>query len=87
MALTDKSPGAENAPSGPYGRWATITPGANNLEEIPRAVQNTGTAGTITCTDAAGNSVALYAAQGQILPIRPRKITAAGGGVVVVALF
>lgn len=87
MSLEDRSPGAENSPSGPYSRWVTITPGAGNLAEIPRAVQNTGSAGTITCTGRDGASVALYAIQGQIIPIRPNKITAAGAGVVVVALF
>jgi hypothetical protein len=87
MALEDKSPGAENAPSGPYGRWVAITPGAGDLAEIPRAIQNTGSAGTITCTGRDNVSGVLYAIQGQILPIRPNKITAVGAGVVVMALY
>ena len=83
----DKFPGTKSALNGPYLRWATITPGSSDLVERPRAVHNSGTAGTITMTDSEGASIALYFAAGATLAIRPIKITAAAGGVVVIALF
>ncbi len=79
----DKFPGTKSALLGPYLRWATITPGAGDLAERPRAVHNSGTAGTITMTDEAGASVAIYFLQGQTLACRPIKITAATAGTVV----
>ena len=84
----DEFPGTKSALSGPYTRWGTITPHAtNDLVERPRAIHNSGTAGTITMTDSKGASVAIYFAQGATLACRPIKITAAAGGVVVVALY
>ena len=83
----DEFPGSAQALTGPYHRWATITPGAGALVERPRAIHNSGTAGTITMTDEAGASIAIYFAQGATLAVRPTHITAAAGGVVVIALF
>jgi hypothetical protein len=83
----DKSPGAENAPNGPYGRWAAISAGAGALAEIPRAIQNTGTSGTVTVTGLDNVSATLYIAQGQVLAVRPRYLTAVGSGVVIIGLF
>jgi hypothetical protein len=83
----DSFPGSESSILGPANRWVAITPGAGDLVEIPKAIQNTGTAGTVTCTGDDGVSGILYAAQGQVLAVRPRKITAVGAGVTIVALY
>jgi len=86
-AQLDNYAGTEHMLLAPSARWAAITPGAGDLAEIPKAIQNTGAAGTVTCTGSDGTSAILYAGQGQVLAVRPRKITAVGAGVTIVALY
>lgn len=60
----------------PCGRHFAITPGAGALTPRPRAIYCEA-AGTATIEDAQGTSLVYTLAQGQILPFRAVKITAA----------
>lgn len=62
----------------PADDWFAITPGASDLAIIPRGILCTA-AGSITMASRSGVSITLAVEVGDILPMRPAKVTAATG--------
>ena len=62
---------------------STMSASASLLNPIPRGIYvNAG--GTATMEDAAGTSIVYTLTAGTILPFRPHKVTALGGGCVLI---
>lgn len=57
--------------------WYAVTPGADDLPTMPRLV-HARVGGTIAMVDQAGNTATWAFADGETLPLSPRKILAAG---------
>ena len=65
--------------------WATIVPSDSVIQPEYRALYCTA-AGDVVCTDIQGNDVTFPVALGQILPVQPILIKAAGTTATVVGL-
>lgn len=62
--------------SSPGLRHYTVTPGASDLDPKPRSLR-ANTSGTITIEDIDGTSIEYNVTQGEVIPFRGHKITAA----------